>query len=195
MTTEPLLPLRRAAGLLVVVGLIAAAGCSGPAESAEDPAPPSASPTLSAEEQDAIASLNALLDEEDRLRAEGPGAEVTDTVEQHATDPYVQQLAHSLGWLSVENIRVEGAPTRLLVESQGEVTAEEADLVVCMDVSTAKKVMVENGEPYDDGSSAEKVLTVYEMRTVEGEWKVKDQTGTTLLDDWNQAPCDGAWES
>lgn len=186
---------------LAALSLLAAVGCSGADDESSEPAPPPASPTLSEEEReakqyedDAVASLTALLEEVDRLHAEGPGAKVSDEAKKHATDPYLQQLDHSLQWLSVENIRSKSPSTRLLIDSQGEATAEQVDVVVCVDTSTAETVDAETGEPYDDGSEPTKQLDVYPMHQVDGDWKAKDRE-STILEDWNQAPCDGAWES
>lgn len=190
-------PLIRLAAALAALSLFTAVGCAGGDEQPTAPV----SPTLSEEEQQAeeygdaaVASLEALLAEVDRLRAEGPGAGVTPVVEQHATSPYVQQLDHSLGWLSVENIRESAPSTRLRTEPVGEATATRVDVAVCVDTSTRKTVKVENGEPYDDGSEPMKELMVYEMHHLDGEWKAKD-SDHTVLGEWNQAPCDGTWDA
>lgn len=190
----------RLGSALAALSLFAAVGCGGDEESSE-PAPPPASPALSEEEraakqheEEAVASLTALLKEVDRLHAEGPGAEVTDEAEQHATDPYLQQLDHSLEWLSVESIRVKSPSTRLLIEPQGEATGEQVDVVVCVDTSTEKTVDAESGEPYEDGAEAIKRLDVYPVHKVDGAWKAKDRE-STVLESWDQAPCDGSWES
>lgn len=85
--------------------------------------------------------------------------------------------------------------TRLLIESQGEATAEQVDVVVCVDTgTTAETVDAETGDPYDDGTEATKELHFYPMHHLDGAWMVKNRD-VTILESWNQAPCDGAWES
>lgn len=201
MTTKRLRPMALAPAL-AALALLVGAGCgAGDDEHADDPPAPASSPTLSEEERaaqehgdEAVQALETLLAEEDRQAAAGPDAEISPVIEQHTTKPYVQQLEQSLGWLTVENIKEAAPETRLLVEPVGEVTAERADVAVCVDTSTQELVKVEDGEPYDDGQEGNKLQNVYELHHLDGEWKVKDLE-TTLLEGWDQDPCDGDWEA